>query len=71
MQPYNFRDRSGDPLAITGLGGSWYDPTGNVVRTFCIITITANDVAAQVYGRMPELLAPSDFAQRLDPDTQV
>ena len=69
-QPYYFRYRSGDPLAIAGLWESWRDSTGNIVRTFCVITTTANTTVAPVHDRMPVLLAPSDFAEWLDPDTK-
>ena len=40
------------------------------VRTFAIITTDANELVAEIYDRMPLILAPTDYARWLseEPD---
>lgn len=66
-QPYFIRLRSGEPMAMAGLWESWRSPTGDVVRTFCIVTTAPNAAVSQIHDRMPVLIRPEDFAVWLDP----
>ncbi len=42
------------------------DPTGGEIDTACIITTSANALAAAVHDRMPAILEPDEFAPWLD-----
>jgi len=66
-QPYYITLKSGEPLAMAGLWESWHGETGELVRTFCILTTAANSLMEQIHDRMPVLLHPDDFACWLDP----
>ena len=51
------KDRS--PFGLAGLWENWKDPaTGDWVRTFCVITTTANDLVSRIHDRMPAILRP-------------
>ena len=66
-QPYYIRLKSDEPLAMAGLWESWRDPAGEVVRTFCIVTTSANALMESIHDRMPVLLRPDKFQRWLDP----
>lgn len=55
-QPYAFGRDDRQPLALAGLWESWKDPAGELVRTFTIITTTANATLSPVHDRMPVVL---------------
>lgn len=55
-QPFAFGREDHQPLAMAGLWESWKDPAGELVRTFTIITTTANATLAPVHDRMPVVL---------------
>ena len=44
----------------------WCDPTGGEIDTACIITTSANSLAAFVHDRMPAILEPAEFVPWLD-----
>jgi len=54
--PYLFRLRNGQPFAFAGLWETWRSSAGEVLLTCTIITCPANDLVAQVHGRMPVIL---------------
>lgn len=56
-QPFFFFLRSDHPFALAGLWDEWRRPSGETLRTFCLLTTEANPVVAQVHHRMPVLLA--------------
>jgi putative SOS response-associated peptidase YedK len=60
-QPFAFARQDGGPLALAGLWEGWRDPAGEVVRTFAIITTTANDFMQPIHDRMPVVLEPGDW----------
>jgi putative SOS response-associated peptidase YedK len=65
-QPYAVAMRSGEPFALAGIWESWRDPeTGAVVRTFCIITTTANEMIDAIHDRMPVVLPPPAYERWL------
>lgn len=65
-QPYAFARHDATPLALAGLWESWKDPAGEVVRSFTIITTTANDTLAPIHDRMPVVLEQDDWGSWLD-----
>jgi putative SOS response-associated peptidase YedK len=68
-QPFRIVRTDGRPLALAGLWSGWRDPdTGEVRRTFTIITTSPNDLVRPVHDRMPVLVPPSAWGRWLDPD---
>jgi putative SOS response-associated peptidase YedK len=65
-RPYLIRRMSGEPMGFAGLYETWSDPTGGEIDTACIITTSANPLAAIVHERMPAILEPGEFAPWLD-----
>jgi putative SOS response-associated peptidase YedK len=70
-QPYAIAIRDGSPFGIGGLWENWKDPaSGEWIRTFVVITTDANELVAQIYDRMPLIIAPADYERWLgdEPD---
>jgi putative SOS response-associated peptidase YedK len=71
-QPYAIAMQSGDPFAIAGIWESWKHPqTGERVRTFCIITTTANALLAEIHDRMPVIIPRTAYTRwlaNIEPD---
>ena len=66
--PYYIRNRDTMPLALAGLWAGWRDPeSGDVRRTFTIVTTEANELIASLHDRMPVVLPPESWATWLDP----
>ena len=40
---------------------AWRNPDGEILRSFTIITTSANDTLAELHERMPVLLEPADW----------
>jgi putative SOS response-associated peptidase YedK len=61
-QPYAISRRDGQPMAFAGLweGFKWTD--GTVLRTFTIITTSANRMMADLHNRMPVILESQDWS---------
>lgn len=67
-QPFLVHRADGAPLALAGLWSGWHHPeTEQVIRTFTIITTTANQALAGIHDRMPVILDPADWKTWLDP----
>jgi putative SOS response-associated peptidase YedK len=67
-QPYAIAMKDGEPFALAGIWESWRHPeTGEIVRTFCIITTDANGLVAQIHDRMPVIIAPDAYTRWLSP----
>jgi putative SOS response-associated peptidase YedK len=60
-QPYAISRADGTPLALAGLWEGWRDPAGEVLRTFTIMTTTANATMAPIHNRMPVILEEEDW----------
>jgi putative SOS response-associated peptidase YedK len=62
-QPYVIRREDGRTLAIAGIWSAWREPDApegaEPLRTFSIITTSANEVLAPIHDRMPVIL-PDD-----------
>ncbi|MCP5247988.1 MAG: SOS response-associated peptidase [Candidatus Accumulibacter sp.] len=60
-QPYYISLKSTETMAFGGLWESWTTPTGEVVRSCCIVTTAANDLLHAVHDRMPLILAAEQW----------
>lgn len=59
------------PFAFAGLWEQWTSPAGETLRTFTIVTTSANELLATIHDRMPVILRPGDTAAWLDESTSV
>ena len=59
-QPYAIARIDGAPLALAGLWEGWRGPDGETLRTFAIITTSANADMAVLHDRMPVILEAQD-----------
>ena len=71
-QPYAIAMKSGEPFALAAIWENWKVPgTEEWMRTFAIITTTANELVADIHDRMP-VIVPSDAYERwlanIEPD---
>ena len=67
-QPFLIRRVDRRPLALAGLWAGWREPTsGEVRRSFTIVTTRPNELVAQLHDRMPVVLAPGAWSIWLDP----
>jgi putative SOS response-associated peptidase YedK len=68
-QPFLIRHPGGgDPLAFAGLWSGWKDPaSGEIRRTFTIVTTAANELMAPLHDRMPVILPRAAWGRWLDP----
>ena len=56
-QPHAIAMQHGAPFALAGIWESWRQPeTGEVFRSFCVITTSANELLAGLHDRMPVIL---------------
>lgn len=60
-QPWYISLRSGETMAFGGLWESWKSPTGEIIRSCCIVTTEANDLLRGIHERMPLILAPEHW----------
>jgi putative SOS response-associated peptidase YedK len=67
-QPYAIVRPDGRPIALAGLWAGWKDEdTGEVIRSFTIITTSANSMMEPVHDRMPVMLPEEAWDRWLDP----
>ena len=67
-QAYAIGMQDGEPFALAGIWESWRHPeTGEILRTFCIITTAANALLAPIHDRMPVIVPPAAFDRWLSP----
>jgi putative SOS response-associated peptidase YedK len=60
-QPYAVARQDRQTMALAGLWEGWRSPAGEVLRTFVILTTTANETVRQLHERMPVVLEPADW----------
>ncbi|MFG1378309.1 SOS response-associated peptidase [Xanthobacter autotrophicus] len=66
-QPFFIRRADGRPMALAGLWEGWKDPaTGQWLRTFTILTTSADPMLRPLHERMPVILPESDIAAFLE-----
>ncbi len=67
-QPFAIRRADGDLLVLAGLWSGWRDPeTGELRRTFTIVTTQANEAIAPLHDRMPVVLDVDRWPRWLEP----
>jgi putative SOS response-associated peptidase YedK len=67
-QPYAIVRPDGRPIALAGLWAGWKDEdTGEVIRSFAVITTAANEMMAAIHNRMPVMLPEDAWERWLDP----
>jgi putative SOS response-associated peptidase YedK len=60
--------KSGEPFALGAIWESWRHPeTGDIVRTFCVITTEANALLSQIHDRMPVIIPREAYDRWLSP----
>jgi putative SOS response-associated peptidase YedK len=60
-QPFAIARRDGQPMAFAGLWEGWRSPDGEALRSFTIVTTTANATLRPLHERMPVILEPADW----------
>jgi putative SOS response-associated peptidase YedK len=61
-QPFAVGLSNRGPMTFAGLWDLWNAPGGDVVKSFAIITTTANALLEPIHARMPVLLPPARWA---------
>ena len=64
--PMRITLKTGEPFAMAGLWETWKEPTGDLLRTFTIITTSPNDLLEPIHNRMPVILPREHEAIWLD-----
>ena len=65
-QPFAVARVDGAQMALAGLWESWTSPEGEVLRSFTIVTTTANAEMSALHERMPVILERDAWAPWLD-----
>jgi putative SOS response-associated peptidase YedK len=66
-QPYAIARPDGRPIALAGLWAGWKNPeTGEVIRSFSVITTSANEMMSPIHDRMPVMLPDDAWERWLD-----
>src|SRR5262245_17975205 len=61
-QPYAIAMQNAAPFALAGIWESWVRPgTGEIMRTFCIVTTAANAMIEELHDRMPVVVPPAAY----------
>lgn len=60
-QPYAIARADGQPMVFAGLWEGWRGADGTVLRSFAIVTTSANSVLRPIHERMPVILEPPDW----------
>lgn len=60
-QPYAIARANGQPMVFAGLWEGWRGADGIVMRSFTIVTTTANTALRPLHERMPVILEPTDW----------
>jgi putative SOS response-associated peptidase YedK len=67
-QPFAIGMNDGSPFALAGIWENWQHPdSGEFVRTFCIITCSANALIDAIHDRMPVILPREAYDRWLSP----
>jgi putative SOS response-associated peptidase YedK len=64
-QPYFISLASGETMAMAGVWESWRAPSGEILRTCCVLTVAPNATMQPIHDRMPVIIAPEDWARWL------
>jgi putative SOS response-associated peptidase YedK len=67
-QPYAVVRPDGKPIALAGLWAGWKDEdTGEIIRSFTIVTTSANSMMSPIHDRMPVAIPEEHWDRWLDP----
>lgn len=67
-QPYAIVRPDRGPIALAGLWAGWKDEdSGEVIRSFTVVTTAANEMMAPIHDRMPVMLPEEAWDRWLDP----
>lgn len=66
--PYFIRLKGGGTFAFAGLWTVWHAGREDELRSFTIITTSANELMSPIHDRMPVILSEKDEARWLDPE---
>ena len=69
-QPFFIHRKDGKLFGFAGLYDVWKDAEGYPIKSFTIITTTANAVVSQIHHRMPSILTDTDEETWLDQTLQ-
>jgi putative SOS response-associated peptidase YedK len=64
-QPYAIALADHRLMALAGLWENWRSSAGEWVRSFAIMTMTPNELCAELHNRMPVVLAPEMWPARV------
>ncbi len=59
--PFAIARADGEPLAFAGLWEGWRSPEGDILRSFAILTTSANGQMSALHERMPVILEQADW----------
>jgi putative SOS response-associated peptidase YedK len=59
--PWAIAREDGDPMVFAGLWEGWRGPDATVLRSFTIVTTTANTTLRSLHERMPVILEAADW----------
>ena len=62
MQPYAIARQDGAPVAFAGIWERWWAPDGEIMRSFAVLTTSANSPMQQLHERMPVILEAPDWS---------
>jgi putative SOS response-associated peptidase YedK len=57
-QPFAVALANRGPMTLAGLWDEWRSPAGQTIKSFAIVTTTANALLAPLHDRMPVVIAP-------------
>jgi putative SOS response-associated peptidase YedK len=67
-RPVFIHDPRGQALALAALWEQWRDPSGELIRSFAVLTRSSEGFLKDIHNRMPCVLQPSDVETWLAPD---
>lgn len=60
-QPFAVALANRGPMTLAGLWDEWRSPAGESIKSFAIITTTANGLLAPLHDRMPVVIPPDGW----------
>ena len=64
-QPYAMAMADNSVFGMAGIWEGWKAPDGEWLKTFAIVTVPANTLAAKIHDRMPAILRPDHYERWL------
>ena len=71
QQPYAISRQDGSPVVFAGVWEWWKAPDRSLLRTFAILTTSANTTMRQLHERMPVIVEPDDWTVWLENAAQA